>query len=322
MKKYSPLVSVIIPTCNNPTYFKVALESALKQTYKNIEVVVSDSSTNDDTENLMQKYLRKDKCIKYFRHKNFSHNENWNFCRHYNNPDAEYVNWLMDIDLFYPRKIKTILEIYSDNPKISLVACNYDNIDANGKIWSKDDKKYKDLNFYGKLSGDEAGKFLFGIEENYVGSLTNVLIKKKFLRDNDLCYCADEKGAYPLADVSTWLQLLSQGNFYCIDTTLSAQRLQSESKYNRAIVAMCWAKLIKCFWEDKIFLDTVSDVRLAFFGWIKNAAKAFMNAKEEDFHGEELTALEDLNISMAEALHGNYEINLPQSVKNILGKFA
>ena len=52
MKKYSPLVSVIIPTFNNPKYFKLALESALNQTYKNIEVVISDSSTNDDTEKL------------------------------------------------------------------------------------------------------------------------------------------------------------------------------------------------------------------------------------------------------------------------------
>ena len=314
MKKYSPLVSVIIPTFNNPKYFKLALESALNQTYKNIEVVVSDSSTNDDTEKIVNKYLRKDKRIKYFHHKNFSLNENWNFCRHYNNPDAEFVNWLMDDDLFYPRKIKTMLEIYSDNPKISLVASNYDFIDANGKILPKAEG-VEELNDYGEIYGDVAGRILFILEKNYIGNLTNVLIKKKFLRDNDLCYCADEKGAYPLADVSTWLQLLSKGNLYFIDTPLSAQRFQSD---NDAIFAMCWANLIKCFWKEKIFLEMISDVRFAFLGWMKNAAKIFMNAKEKDFHGEKLTALEDLNIAMAEALHGDYEIIFPPSVENIL----
>ncbi|MBQ7628766.1 MAG: glycosyltransferase family 2 protein, partial [Selenomonadaceae bacterium] len=79
-KDLFPLVTVIIPTFNRPKYFKLALESALNQTYRNIEVVVSDNSTEDDTENLMQDYIKNDSRIKYFRHKNFTANDNWNFC--------------------------------------------------------------------------------------------------------------------------------------------------------------------------------------------------------------------------------------------------
>ena len=109
MDEYSkdifPLVTVIIPTFNRPKYFEMALCSVLAQTYKNIEVVVRDNSTNDDTEKLIQEYLKADSRIKYFRHKNFNADDNWNWARHYNNPKAEYVNWLMDDDLFYPEKI-------------------------------------------------------------------------------------------------------------------------------------------------------------------------------------------------------------------------
>ena len=93
-----PLVSVIIPTFNRPKYFKEALESVLNQTYRHFEIVISDDGTNDETEQLIQPYLEKYPCIKYFRNRGFTSHDNWNFLRAYNNPDAEYVNWLLDDD--------------------------------------------------------------------------------------------------------------------------------------------------------------------------------------------------------------------------------
>ncbi|MHC5718428.1 MAG: glycosyltransferase family 2 protein, partial [Nostoc sp.] len=38
-----PLVSVIIPTYNRPEYLKQAIASAIKQTYQNIEIIISDN---------------------------------------------------------------------------------------------------------------------------------------------------------------------------------------------------------------------------------------------------------------------------------------
>ena len=66
--KNPPLVSILIPTYNRPHYFKIALESALAQTYPNIEIIVGDDSTNDETEILMRKhYLPSHKNITYIR---------------------------------------------------------------------------------------------------------------------------------------------------------------------------------------------------------------------------------------------------------------
>ncbi len=58
MKKNPPLVSILIPTYNRPHYFKIALESALAQTYSNIEIIIGDDSTNDETATLIrEQYL-------------------------------------------------------------------------------------------------------------------------------------------------------------------------------------------------------------------------------------------------------------------------
>ena len=153
-KDLFPLVSIIIPTFNRPKYFKEALDSALNQTYRNIEVFISDNSIDDATEILIQEYLAKDKRVKYVRHKNFDADDNWNFARSYNNPAAEYVNWLMDDDLFYPTKLEKMIEVYRRDPDIALVTSARNFIDTDGKIISNTQDVFgKNI----KLSGSEAG---------------------------------------------------------------------------------------------------------------------------------------------------------------------
>ena len=48
-KVVAPLVSICIPTYNQPEFFRQALESALAQTYPNVEILVGDDSTNTQT---------------------------------------------------------------------------------------------------------------------------------------------------------------------------------------------------------------------------------------------------------------------------------
>ena len=52
-KKYNDLVSVCIPCYNQPQYIKQAIDSVLNQTYKNIEIIISDDSNNDETEKII-----------------------------------------------------------------------------------------------------------------------------------------------------------------------------------------------------------------------------------------------------------------------------
>ena len=63
-----PLVSIIIATYNKEKYIKRAIDSVLNQTYKNIEVIIVDGSSNKRTEEVIKPYLS-DSRIQYIHQK-------------------------------------------------------------------------------------------------------------------------------------------------------------------------------------------------------------------------------------------------------------
>ena len=73
------LVTIAIPTYNRAdNYLKQALSSALVQTYRNIEIIVSDNCSTDNTESVVKNF--KDSRIRYFKQKkNIGPYKNFNF---------------------------------------------------------------------------------------------------------------------------------------------------------------------------------------------------------------------------------------------------
>ena len=320
LEKYSadifPLVSVIIPTFNRMKFFKEALESVLNQTYRNFEIIVSDDSTNDDTKNFIQPCLEKYPCIKYFRNKGFTSHDNWNFLRAYNNPKAEYVNWLMDDDLFYPRKLEVMIEIYRNNPDVSLVTSAKSIIDAEGNIIGKTRGIFEHvLNQNIKIDGEQAGRLLLETD-NHIGEPTTVLIRKKFLRDNDLCWLNDEKGFVSLVDVSTWLQLLTQGNLFWCAEPLSFYRSHegqgSHYNYTGALWSISFAKYVKIAWDSKIFIKTEDDFRKIVAAKLSYCVNHLRNAYHNNYRSAEVVSLEKTIEAMAQSLYNGCKLDLPK----------
>jgi glycosyltransferase involved in cell wall biosynthesis len=62
----TPKVSVIIPTYNQSSYIEKAIESAIAQTYANLEIVVADDCSSDSTEQVIRRFQENEK-FKYFR---------------------------------------------------------------------------------------------------------------------------------------------------------------------------------------------------------------------------------------------------------------
>lgn len=64
------LISVIIPVYNKEKYIDQCIYSAIKQTYRNIEIIIINDGSNDNSNKLIEKWALEDSRIRYFRQKN------------------------------------------------------------------------------------------------------------------------------------------------------------------------------------------------------------------------------------------------------------
>lgn len=92
-----PLVTIAIPTYNRAdTYLKHTLQSALEQSYENLEIIVSDNCSADHTEQVVNEF--NDSRIRYVKHsQNIGHFNNFKFC--IEQARGDYFLLLQDDDL-------------------------------------------------------------------------------------------------------------------------------------------------------------------------------------------------------------------------------
>ena len=67
--KIKPLVTIGIPTYNRADSLSEAIHSAINQSYQNIEVIISDNASTDNTKTICTQIESKDNRIKYVRQK-------------------------------------------------------------------------------------------------------------------------------------------------------------------------------------------------------------------------------------------------------------
>lgn len=128
----SKLVTIGIPTYNRADGFlRHTLESVMAQTYKNLEIIVSDNCSQDNTEEVVKKY--DDSRVKYIRHNtNIGPLGNSNFCL--NQAKGEYFLQLHDDDAIDPDFIETCMKAESSSPNVGVIRTGVRVIDASGKV--------------------------------------------------------------------------------------------------------------------------------------------------------------------------------------------
>lgn len=66
----NPLVSIVVPVYNTAKYLPRCLDSTIRQTYKNLEIILVDDGSTDNSPNIIKTYAKKDQRIKVTRQKN------------------------------------------------------------------------------------------------------------------------------------------------------------------------------------------------------------------------------------------------------------
>jgi glycosyltransferase involved in cell wall biosynthesis len=193
----SPLVSIIIPVYNGSNYLSEAINSALAQTYLNIEVLVINDGSNDNgsTRDIALSYGDK---IRYFEKENGGVASALN-CG-IRNMQGEYFSWLSHDDLYEPNKLQFQLDLYKKGivQNDTILYSNYTLINATGKTPYKvilDQALLKFKRLYALYRGCLNGCTLL-IPKNILDNLGEFNEKLRYTQDYDLWFRASEKFSF------------------------------------------------------------------------------------------------------------------------------
>ena len=148
MKLNGPKVSVGIPVYNGEDYLEEAIISLLNQTYQNIEIIITDNDSTDNTSKICEKYLENDK-IKYYKNKvNLGASMNWNIVL--SKSRGDYFTWHPHDDVIQPKYIETCVRILENNKDVVLCHSKTAIIDENGNITGNYDDRTSKYRVYSK----------------------------------------------------------------------------------------------------------------------------------------------------------------------------
>ena len=124
-----PLVSVIIPNYNYAHYLPETLDSVLGQGYPNIEIIVVDDGSQDDSENVIRSYGERVRLIKQ-KNQGVSAARN----RGVQESSGELIAFLDADDVWLPNKLERQVQRILEDPAIGLVHCGLEEVDSSGNV--------------------------------------------------------------------------------------------------------------------------------------------------------------------------------------------
>lgn len=119
--KDSEKVSIVLPTYNSAKYVRQSIDSCLNQTHGNIELIIVDDGSTDETHEIIKSY--KDERIKYLRHetnKGLPHALNTGFAK----ATGEYLTWTSDDNFYAEKAIEKMLSFLRDK-NCPFVYCDF-----------------------------------------------------------------------------------------------------------------------------------------------------------------------------------------------------
>src|SRR5215213_7562073 len=118
MMSVSPKVSVLMPTLNYARFLPEAIESVLNQTLTDLELIIVDNGSTDETDEVVQRYLT-DKRVRYYKNYTKGMAGNWNKCIEYSK--GTYLKFLCADDKFHPQLLEKFVAIMETNLHVSIV---------------------------------------------------------------------------------------------------------------------------------------------------------------------------------------------------------
>lgn len=219
-----PLVSVCIPAYNNAAYIEETIQSVLKQTYENLELIVCDDQSQDNTVAVVEAI--KDPRIRLIKNeKNLGMSGNWNNCL--SHCSGEFIKLLCADDTLAPEAIEKEATALMEHPT-ALLAC------SDTRLFDLDGKPKGWYKRYPKATGLTDGKTVVRagfFSQNYFGAPLANLFRKSAIEtyggfDTDFVY---------ILDYELWVRLACAGDIFIIHEPLNYFRVRNDSNTGAVI---------------------------------------------------------------------------------------
>jgi glycosyltransferase involved in cell wall biosynthesis len=220
----NPLVSIVIPAYKE-LHFEKCLKSAISQTYKNIEIIVSDNCPSDTIELISKGFAG---LVKYARNPVVGSD---NVQTSLFMASGEIIKPLFDDDLLSPCCVSNMVNSFISNDDVSLVFSSSDIINENDIII----KNRRPFNNNQIIPSEAFKSLTLCRQHNFVGEFSSMAFKSSSImnaKDRKLFSVYGYDASAGLADVAFFLNLINNGHAYYIDDTLSYFRKSDQHESN------------------------------------------------------------------------------------------
>jgi len=214
------MVSIITPCYNASQYISYTIDSVLKQTYPNWELIIVDDCSTDNSSDIIKQFISGDTRIKYFKTDNPSGSPVLPRNIGIEKATGRYIAFLDSDDIWLPTKLEEQLKLFKDD-KTAVAFSNYEKMNEAGDRNQRIIIAPKETNYHNLLKG------------NVIGNLTGIYDTEKVGK----VYCQDIRHE----DYVLWLSILKKGYLAKNTNTVTAlYRVRENSVSSNKLKILSW----------------------------------------------------------------------------------
>ena len=211
-----PIISVGMPVYNGEGHLSAAIESILRQTFQDFELILSDNASTDGTEGICRRYAAGNPRVRYYRNiRNLGAQANYNAV--FRHARGRYFKWASSNDVCDPRFLEACLDALATRPDTVLAY-------PRTRLVRDDSGNTEDYPERIEVTQARAGdRFRAFLDRVYLNNVMNGLIRSEILRKTPLMR------TYLSSDVVLMAELALHGKFTEVPDFLFFRRMDPSS---------------------------------------------------------------------------------------------
>lgn len=214
-----PLVSVVMPAYNGEKYIREAIESVLNQTYNNLELIIVEDCSADDTLYVIQKY--QDTRIHLYvntENKGIAYSTNLGI----HNSNGKYIALLDDDDVALPKRLEWQVDFMEKHKEVDVLGGRSAMIDAEGAFIRYDKEPIYNSNYI-------HANLLF-YNKKFANGTT--MIRSDFIKKHNLEY---QDGCLGMQDFKFFIDSSKVGTLATVDYLIHLKRIHEDEETTRRL---------------------------------------------------------------------------------------